>query len=261
MEGKTARGASSPAKPAWEGGSERRRGRLGQLGGSRARRDSRDASDAPRVGRNHRRWSVERAFRMISRGSARDRARRVESRRRSRAGRRGTPGDDRGTRRARRGSRIARGSAGSAALLTRRLNWNVGSQKERWAHPGRRGRSDAYLDHAGAVIAHEGGNLTFVGHVDSLRGRDGTIVSRALGMSRARWAPPRGGERKKRQPAPRVAHRGLFETAIRAENRAGRVGRGARGRPQDGLGFFTHLCCSSSKATGVRALAVARWLE
>ena len=76
---------------------------------------------------------------MISRGSARDRARRVESRRRSRAGRCGTPGDDRGTRRARRGSRIARGRAGSAALLTRRLNWNVGSQKERWAHPGRGG--------------------------------------------------------------------------------------------------------------------------
>ena len=121
------------------------------------------------------------------------------------------------------------------------------------------GRSDAYLDHAGAVIAHEGGNLTFIGHVDSLRGRDGTIVSRAFGMSRARWAPPRG-ERKTRHRA-RVAHRGLFETAIRAENRAGRVGRGARGRPQDGLGFFTHLCCSSSKATGVRALAVARWLE
>ena len=98
-----------------------------------------------------------------------------------------------------------------------------------------RGRSGAHLDHAGAVIAHEGGDLAFVGHLGSLRGGGAGEVSvrLAAGVRAVGTRSVEGGEKRSTDVArapETTGTRDAFETEL-ARGRAARarLGRGARG--------------------------------
>jgi len=98
-----------------------------------------------------------------------------------------------------------------------------------------RGRSGAHLDHAGAVIAHEGGDLAFVGHLGSLRegGAGEVSVRLAAGVRAVGTRSVEGGEKRSTDVArapETTGTRDAFETEL-ARGRAARarLGRGARG--------------------------------
>ena len=115
-----------------------------------------------------------------------------------------------------------------------------------------RGRSGAHLDHAGAVIAHEGGDLAFVGHLGSLRGGGAGEVSvrLAAGVRAVGTRSVEGGEKRSTDVA-RALRRRARATRSKRNSRADARRERASGAARGGTAPRTHLSCVPRARSGV----------